>query len=85
MFDFNPVPLTLPQSATSKLTFNMVMSMSVASLTLQQWAVALDLQTILPAKDQNATRISALEDHLQREHNDLLVALQQAAAATGAS
>lgn len=37
------------------------------------------------AKDQNATRISALEDHLQREHNDLLVALQQAAAATGAS
>jgi hypothetical protein len=37
----------------------------------------------LSSKDQTATRINALEDHLQREHNDLLVALQQAAAATG--
>jgi len=40
-------------------------------------------QFVVPYFDQNATRISALEDHLQREHNDLLVALQQAAAATG--
>ena len=37
----------------------------------------------LSSEDQTATRINALEDHLQREHNDLLVALQQAAAATG--
>lgn len=38
---------------------------------------------LAPYFDQTATRINALEDHLQREHNDLLVALQQAAAATG--
>lgn len=38
---------------------------------------------LAPYFDQTATRINALEAHLQREHNDLLVALQQAAAATG--
>lgn len=36
------------------------------------------------SQERNDSRVSALEDHVQREHYDLLSALQQAASASTA-
>ncbi|CAK9064692.1 unnamed protein product [Durusdinium trenchii] len=54
--------------------------------TIQQTASSLrsEFQTyVVPYFDQNAARITALEDRLQREHTEMLAALHQTVAASG--
>ncbi|CAJ1396061.1 unnamed protein product [Effrenium voratum] len=55
---------------------------------VQQMADALRMefqQYVAPLAEQSSKRVGQLEDHLQREHGDLLLALQQAAGANAAS